>query len=177
MNGLPKPAYVLSEPHLSGYRVVIGYETLTEAQNAQAALCQPQAREEATAKAELYDHMKAVAEANGFATLTEAIAVAYKAREEAGPEDYEDILREGVKERGLVVPHLLDPPSQPLGADAEKLRIAVEALEPFARAADGLDGLWSEDDWRWNDSVRSNVTVRDLRRSRDAIAALQQEGR
>lgn len=49
MNGLPQPAYVMSEPHLSGYRVIIGYETLTDVQNAQAALCKPQAREEAPA--------------------------------------------------------------------------------------------------------------------------------
>lgn len=62
------------------------------------------------------------------------------------------------------------PPSR-----EDALRVAVEALEPFARAADGLDGLWSEDDWRWNDSVRSGVTVRDIRRARQALAALQAE--
>lgn|GEM_PF-5363365 len=38
MNGLPKPDYVMSEPHLSGYRVILGYETLTETQDAQAML-------------------------------------------------------------------------------------------------------------------------------------------
>lgn len=47
MNGLPKSVYVMSEPHLSGYRVIIGYETLTDAQEAQAALCRPPAREDA----------------------------------------------------------------------------------------------------------------------------------
>lgn len=47
MNGPPKPAYVVSEPHLSGYRVIIGYETLSDAQAAQAALSKPQAREDA----------------------------------------------------------------------------------------------------------------------------------
>lgn len=47
MSDLPKPVYVMSEPHLSGYRVIIGYETLSEAQDAQAALCQPPAREDA----------------------------------------------------------------------------------------------------------------------------------
>ena len=57
----------------------------------------------------------------------------------------------------------------------DALRVAVEALEPFARAADGLDGLWSEDDWRWNDSVRSGVTVRDIRHARQALVALQAE--
>ncbi|MBB4799707.1 hypothetical protein HNP32_003467 [Brevundimonas bullata] len=45
-----------------------------------------------------------------------------------------------------------------------------KALEPFARAAEKLDGLWSEDDWRWNDSVRSGVTVRDIRLARQALA-------
>lgn len=51
MNGLPKPCYVMSEPHLSGYRVVLGYETLTEAQDAQSALAaSPPAREEAPAE-------------------------------------------------------------------------------------------------------------------------------
>lgn len=59
---------------------------------------------------------------------------------------------------------------------ADKLRIAVEALEPFAKAADKLDGLWSEDDWRWNDSVRSGVTVRDIRRASQALATLKAEG-
>lgn len=34
MTSLPKPAYVLSEPHLSGHRVVLGYELLTDAQDA-----------------------------------------------------------------------------------------------------------------------------------------------
>ena len=47
MTALPKPAYVMSEPHLSGYRVIIGYETLVDAQEAQAALSKPQAREDA----------------------------------------------------------------------------------------------------------------------------------
>ncbi|GEM_PF-2243082 len=46
MNGLPQPSYAMSEPHLSGYRVIIGYETLSDAQAAQAALCKPQARED-----------------------------------------------------------------------------------------------------------------------------------
>lgn len=45
-----------------------------------------------------------------------------------------------------------------------------KALEPFAKAAGKLDGLWSEDDWRWNDSVRSGVTVRDIRRASKALA-------
>lgn len=44
MNGLPKPAYVLSGPHLSGHRVILGYETLTDAQNAHAALAHPPAQ-------------------------------------------------------------------------------------------------------------------------------------
>ena len=34
---LPLPCYIVSEPHLSGYRVVLGYETLTESMDAQDA--------------------------------------------------------------------------------------------------------------------------------------------
>lgn len=37
-NVIPKPAYTMSEPHLSGYRVVLGYATLAEAQEAQQVL-------------------------------------------------------------------------------------------------------------------------------------------
>ena len=37
MTTLPQPAYVMSEPHLSGYRVILGYETMTEAQDASVA--------------------------------------------------------------------------------------------------------------------------------------------
>lgn len=47
MSDLPKPVYVMAEPHLSGYRVIIGYEALSDAQAAQAALLTPQAREDA----------------------------------------------------------------------------------------------------------------------------------
>lgn len=47
MTALPKPAYVMSEPHLSGWRVVLGYETLADAQAAQSAVSVPEAREEA----------------------------------------------------------------------------------------------------------------------------------
>ncbi len=47
MNGLPQHAYLMSEPHLSGYRVIIGYETLADAQAAQLALSKPPAREDA----------------------------------------------------------------------------------------------------------------------------------
>ena len=47
MTALPKPAYVKSEPHLSGWRVVLGYETLADAQAAQSAVSVPEAREEA----------------------------------------------------------------------------------------------------------------------------------
>lgn len=44
-----------------------------------------------------------------------------------------------------------------------ELKEARRLLKPFAAAAEKLDGLWDESDWRWNDSVRSNVTVRDIR--------------
>ncbi len=35
---IPAPAYITSGPHLSGYRVTLGYETLTDAQDAHEAL-------------------------------------------------------------------------------------------------------------------------------------------
>lgn len=35
---IPRPAYILSEPHLSGYRVILGYETLADAQAAHQVL-------------------------------------------------------------------------------------------------------------------------------------------
>lgn len=34
---LPMPCYLMSEPHLSGYRIILGYETLTESMDAQDA--------------------------------------------------------------------------------------------------------------------------------------------
>lgn len=45
MTALPKTAYVMSEPHLSGWRVILGYETLADAQAAQSAVSAPEARE------------------------------------------------------------------------------------------------------------------------------------
>lgn len=45
MTAIPKPAYVMSEPHLSGWRVVLGYETLADAQAAQSAVSAPEACE------------------------------------------------------------------------------------------------------------------------------------
>ena len=63
----------------------------------------------------------------------------------------------------------LDEAKTPMGREVEAL--LRKALEPFARAAGKLDGLWDEEDWRWNDSVCSNVTVRDLRRAAQALAA------
>lgn len=35
---VPKPAYIMSQPHLSGFRVIIGYETLADAQAAHSVL-------------------------------------------------------------------------------------------------------------------------------------------
>lgn len=81
------------------------------------------------------------------------------------PEEPDILAYDADAHSGYVAPH----------PAPDALRVAVEALEPFARAADGLDGLWSEDDWRWNDSVRSGVTVRDIRHARQALAALQAE--
>lgn len=34
----PPPCYLMSEPHLSGYRVILGYETLDQSMDAQTAL-------------------------------------------------------------------------------------------------------------------------------------------
>ena len=49
---------------------------------------------------------------------------------------------------------------------------AIKALEPFARAAGKLDGLWADDDCRWNDPTRSGVTVAHIRAASTALAAL-----
>lgn len=35
---LPSPCYLMSEPHLSGHRVIMGYETLEQSMDAQTAL-------------------------------------------------------------------------------------------------------------------------------------------
>ena len=37
MSNIPKPVYVMSEPHLSGYRVILGYNTLEDASQAHDA--------------------------------------------------------------------------------------------------------------------------------------------
>lgn len=38
---LPAPAYIFSEPHLSGYRLVLGYETMAEVHAAHATVAKP----------------------------------------------------------------------------------------------------------------------------------------
>lgn len=38
MTTFPKPAYITSGPHLSGWRVTLGYSTMAEAQDAHTAL-------------------------------------------------------------------------------------------------------------------------------------------
>lgn len=60
---------------------------------------------------------------------------------------------------------------------AEAIRVLAKALEPFASSAEKLDGLWAADDWRWNDSTRSNVTVGDLRAAQAALLSLNKEGK
>lgn len=59
-------------------------------------------------------------------------------------------------------------------AQAERIKALEGALAPFARAAGKLDGKWSADDWRWNDSVRSAVTVSHIRK---ALSALNPTGK
>lgn len=67
----------------------------------------------------------------------------------------------------------LAPPTQPLaeGADAEKLRVAIEALEPFAEVNTAGWGDESPVD------EMDGLTAKHLRRAAKALAALQQEGR
>ena len=55
-----------------------------------------------------------------------------------------------------------------------KLATAVGALEPFAKAAGKLDGLWADHDSRWNDQTRSGVTVSDVRRAAEALRTIQE---
>lgn len=40
MNPIGKYAYSMSEPHLSGYRLILGYNTLDEVQAAQISACE-----------------------------------------------------------------------------------------------------------------------------------------
>ena len=75
---------------------------------------------------------------------------------------------------GLTFEALLTEAAQALRALQQEVERLRGALEPFAKAADKLDSLWPEDDWRWNDSVRSNVTVRDIRRARSALTGSAQ---
>lgn len=147
MTGLPKPAYVSSGPHLSGYRVTIGYETLAEAQDAHAALCQPQA-------------LRAPAPSEPVAWLYETVS----GTKTASVEPLSRI--NGDKAYGE--PLYTTPPAP----DADKLRIAVEALETIAGA--------EEQDWEKDPSLPpkylprwSAGQCRDI--SRQALAALQAE--
>ncbi len=118
MNGLPQPSYVMSEPHLSGYRVIIGYETLSDAQAAQAALCKPQAHEEAQPGA--YDalQLKKGDEVWIRATVTDpctsCCGVSVKTITGAV--------------HGFVKPADVQTTPPAPEAEAEKLRVAVEAL-------------------------------------------------
>lgn len=147
MNGLPQPAYVMSEPHLSGYRVIIGYETLTDVQNAQAALCKPQAREEAQPVAWVV--RKGLSTGSLFYT------------ERGQNADLPD---------GTL---LYTTPPAP---EAEKLRGAVEALEPFAEIAGRYlaGGLRADLDAR-APSLLNLFNPRDFYRAHKALAALQAE--
>lgn len=150
MNGLPQPAYVMSEPHLSGYRVIIGYETLTDVQNAQAALCKPQAREEAQPVAWVV--RKGLSTGSLFYT------------ERGQNADLPD---------GTL---LYTTPPAP---EAENLRVAVEALEKASRAISAQYAL-AQAEYHHLDTVASkhDKIVQEGRRAiREALAALQQEGR
>lgn len=77
--------------------------------------------------------------------------------------------------------------SQPLaeGADAEKLRVAVEALKPFVAEAERIRAPYSAETimdnvelWQCGsvEITRTRLTYGDLRRAHKALAALQQEG-
>ena len=90
MTALPKPAYVMSEPHLSGYRVIIGYETLVDAQEAQAALSKPQAREDAGSNER---------EARQDWLYDSAYAAGLKAGWNFAQEDNEDGLNRAIEQR------------------------------------------------------------------------------
>lgn len=54
------------------------------------------------------------------------------------------------------------------------LRVAVEALEPFALAFRGLSSRWEDHETHWQDAT-SPIAVEDLRRADQALAALQAE--
>ena len=54
----------------------------------------------------------------------------------------------------------------------DALRVAVEALEPFATAFRGLSSRWEDHETHWQDAT-SPITVEELRRADQALAALQ----
>lgn len=56
----------------------------------------------------------------------------------------------------------------------DALRVAVEALEPFAAAFRGLSSRWEDHETHWQDAT-SPIAVEDLRRAAKALAALQAE--
>lgn len=140
MTALPKPAYVMSEPHLSGWRVVLGYETLADAQAAQSAVSVPEAREEA---------------------LGNLLAVIHS---DGGHRALEVGTKQAALEAEKIVAGLFAAPS------ADKLRIAVEALEPFAN----LGVSSGPDDEPCHYAYR--ITRGAIRNARQALAALKAEG-
>lgn len=58
---------------------------------------------------------------------------------------------------------------------ADKLRIAVEALEPFSKAFRGLSARWEDHETHWHDSGET-IKVSDLRSASEAFASLETEG-
>ncbi len=152
MNGLPQPAYVMSKPHLSGYRVIIGYETLSEAQDAQAALCQPQAREDAQP---VWGYAYRQAEFGGVTITPKPEWRLWPMTTDIDRRCIEDMRSQGSR-------YDLQPLYTHPAPDA--LRVAVEALEEVA-------SLFDEESYPRNGSIER----RDGDKARQALAALQAE--
>jgi len=62
----------------------------------------------------------------------------------------------------------------PPAPEAEKLRVAVEALEPFSMAFRSLSSRWEDPEIHWHEAT-SAISVGDLYRADTALAALQQD--
>ena len=65
--------------------------------------------------------------------------------------------------------------THPAAPSADKLRIAVEALEPFSAAFRGLSSRWEGHETHWQDAT-SPIAVEDLRRADQALDALKAGG-
>lgn len=68
-------------------------------------------------------------------------------------------------------------PSPTPAADADRVRVAVEALKPFKLAADNMDGDEPDGLFIYDSPESTMISYGDLRRAASALAALKSEGK